>query len=217
MLWERHHHGAPLIEPGLLTNRSYTSGILVVLAFFGAFGGLLLCVSIVVQLGEGFSPIRAGLTLTAIVVGMIAGMIGGTPLVKRLGRHLLHAGVLVVAAGSVTLALTVTGAPAVSLWDLAPSLFLIGVGAGASLGQLFDFILAGVTMRRSGLPRACSKRCSSSRVPSASRRSARSSSRRSRRHSRLTPWRSRRGRALCRSASRFLLLFMLPMRAHEQR
>ena len=62
MLWERHHHGDPLIEPGLLANRTYTSGILVALAFFGAFGGLLLCVSLFTQLGEGFSPIHAGLT-----------------------------------------------------------------------------------------------------------------------------------------------------------
>ena len=66
-LWERHHHGDPLIEPGLLANRTYTSGILVALAFFGAFGGLLLCVSLFAQLGEGFSPIHAGLTLIAMV------------------------------------------------------------------------------------------------------------------------------------------------------
>src|ERR1700722_11186569 len=68
VVWERQRHGDPLIEPGLLANRTYTSGILVALAFFGAFGGLLLCVSLFAQLGEGFSPIHAGLTLTAMVI-----------------------------------------------------------------------------------------------------------------------------------------------------
>jgi EmrB/QacA subfamily drug resistance transporter len=150
VLWERRRHGDPLIEPGLLTNRTYTSGILVALAFFGAFGGLLLCVSLFGQLGEGFSPIHAGLTLMAMVVGMIAGMGAGFALVGRLGRHLLHLGVAVIAAGTVALALTVTGARTASTWDLAPSLFLIGFGAGASIGQLFDFILAGVTMDEVG-------------------------------------------------------------------
>jgi EmrB/QacA subfamily drug resistance transporter len=150
VLWERRRRAAPLIEPGLLTNRTYTSGILVALAYFGAFGGLLLCVSLFGQLGEGFSPIHAGLTLTAMVVGLIVGMVSGFALVGRLGRHLLHLGVAVIAAGTVVLALTVTGAHSASTWDLAPSLFLIGLGAGASLGQLFDFILAGVSMDEVG-------------------------------------------------------------------
>jgi EmrB/QacA subfamily drug resistance transporter len=149
-LWERHRRGDPLIEPRLLANRTYTSGILVALAFFGAFGGLVLCVSLFAQLGEHFSPIHAGLTLMAMVIGMIAGMGAGMALVGRLGRHLLHLGVVVVAAGTVVLALTVTGAPTASTLDLAPGLFLIGLGAGSSIGQLFDFILAGVGMDEVG-------------------------------------------------------------------
>jgi MFS family permease len=148
--WERRRHGDPLIEPGLLANRTYTSGVLVALAFFGAFGGLLLCVSLFAQLGEHFSPVHAGLTLMAMVVGMIAGMGAGFALVGRLGRHLLHIGVVIVAAGTVVLALTVTGAHTASTLDLAPGLFLIGLGAGSSIGQLFDFILAGVGMNEVG-------------------------------------------------------------------
>src|SRR6202789_1537518 len=150
VLWERRRHGDPLIEPGLLANRTYTSGILVALAFFGAFGGLLLCVSLFAQLGEGFSPIHAGLTLMAMVVGMIAGMGAGFALIGRLGRHLLHGGTVTVAAGRSVLALTVTGTSTASTLDLSPGLFLIGLGAGASIGQLFDFILTGVSMDEVG-------------------------------------------------------------------
>ena len=150
LLWERRLRGDPLIEPGLLANRTYTSGILVGFAFFGAFGGLLLCVSLFAQLGEGFSPIHAGLTLMAMVVGMFAGMGAGFALVGRLGRHLLHLGVVIVGAGTVVLALTVTGARAASTLDLTPGLLLIGAGAGISMGQVFDFILAGVGMDEVG-------------------------------------------------------------------
>jgi len=149
-LWERRPHGDPLIEPGLLANRTYTSGILVALAFFGAFGGLVLCVSLFAQLGERFSPVHAGLTLMAMVVGMIAGMGAGFALVKPLGRHLLHIGVAIVAAGAVVLAMSVTGTRTASTLDLAPGLFLFGLGAGLSIGQLFDFILAGVGMNEVG-------------------------------------------------------------------
>jgi EmrB/QacA subfamily drug resistance transporter len=149
-LWERHMHGDALIEPGLLSNRTYVSGILVAIATFGAFGGVLLCVSLFTQLGEGFSPIHAGLTLTSMVVGMVVGMTVSFALVKKLGRRLIQIGVALIALGAVVLALTVTGSDSVSTWDLAPALFLIGIGGGGSLGQLFDFILAGVGMEEVG-------------------------------------------------------------------
>ena len=139
-----------MIEPSLLTNRTYLSGIAVVLAFFGAFGGLLLCVSLFGQLGEGWSPIHAGLTLTPMLVGLILGTAGSSALVKRLGRHLLHIGILLVAAGAAALGLMLTGAHSASTWDLVPGLLLVGAGVGATLGQLFQFILSSVSMREVG-------------------------------------------------------------------
>jgi EmrB/QacA subfamily drug resistance transporter len=149
-LWERHMSGDQLIEPGLLSNRAYTSGILVALATFGAFGGLLLCVSLFTQLGESFSPIHAGLTLTPMVIGMVVGMAASFAVVKVLGRYLIQIGVALIAIGAAVLALTVNGAGSVTTWDLAPALALTGLGAGASFGQLFDFILAGVSMEEVG-------------------------------------------------------------------
>jgi EmrB/QacA subfamily drug resistance transporter len=149
LLHERRSNN-PLIEPTLLTNRTYLSGIAVALALFGAFGGLLLCVSLFGQLGEGWSPIHAALTLTPMVVGMILGMVGSSALVSRLGRHLLHIGILLIAAGAAGLALILTGAHAASSWDLVPGLFFIGAGVGATLGQLFRFILTSVNMEEVG-------------------------------------------------------------------
>ncbi len=148
--WNRHRRTDPLIEPGLLANRTYVSGLLVALAFFGAFSGLILCVSLWAQLGEGFSPVHAGTTLIPMVVGMVIGMVGGFAIVGRLGRHLLHIGIGLVGVGTAALALTVGGAHTASTFDLAPALFVIGLGVGSSLGQLFDFIIAGVGMDEVG-------------------------------------------------------------------
>jgi MFS family permease len=148
--FERRQKGNALIEPTLLTNRRYLSGIAVSLALFGAFGGLLLCVSLYGQLGEGWSPIHAGLTLTPMVIGMIVGMVGSMALVKRLGRHLLHIGILLIAAGAAELAIRMIGARHASTWDLLPGLLLVGAGAGATIGQLFRFILTSVNMDEVG-------------------------------------------------------------------
>jgi EmrB/QacA subfamily drug resistance transporter len=147
---ERRKGRSALIEPTLLTNRHYLSGVAVVLALFGAFGGLLLCVSLFAQLGEGWSPVEAGLMLTPMVVGMIIGMFASNAAVARLGRHLLHIGILLIAAGTAGLALILTGADSVSAWDLVPGLFLVGAGLGASLGQLFRFVLSSVNMDEVG-------------------------------------------------------------------
>jgi EmrB/QacA subfamily drug resistance transporter len=148
--YERRRREAPLIEPGLLRNRTYTAGIAVALAFFATFAGLLLIVSLFCQLGEGFSPTHAGLTLMPMTGGMVIAMILSFALVGSLGRHMLHVGIALVAAGTIAMALTVSGAHSVSSWELAPGLFVIGLGAGFSFGQLFDFVLAGVAMEEVG-------------------------------------------------------------------
>ena len=150
VVYEQHRKQAPLIEASLLKNRTYISGIAVALAFFGAFSGLLLVVSLFCQLGEHFSPIHAGLTLVPMTIGMLAGMGLSFALVAKLGRRLLHIGIALVAAGAVALAMSVTGAHSASTWALAPSLLVIGVGAGSSFGKLFDFTLAGVAMNEVG-------------------------------------------------------------------
>jgi EmrB/QacA subfamily drug resistance transporter len=150
MWWERHQRGDSLIQPGLLSNRTFTSGLFVALAFFGAFGGLVLCVSLFTQLGEHFSPLHAGLTLTPMVLGLLAGMALSFALVKPMGRHLLHLGVVLMGVGAITLALSIGGAATASTWALSPALLLLGMGLGVSGGQLFDFILAGVTMEQVG-------------------------------------------------------------------
>ncbi len=148
--YERRRSHNALIEPSLFTNRIYLSGIAVMLSLFGAFGGLLLCVSLYGQLGEGWSPIHAGLTLTPLVIGLIAGMVVSGALVKRLGRHLLHIGVLFIAAGAATLAISLTGVQSVSTWGLVPGLLLVGAGVGTVLGQIIEFILAAVRMNEVG-------------------------------------------------------------------
>jgi len=145
VFYERHHGSDALIEPSLLSNRNYLSGIAVVLAVFGAFGGLLLCISLYGQLGEGWSPIHAGLTLTPMIIGMIIGMVVSSALVKRLGRHLLHTGIALISLGTAAVAVALTGMHSASSWDLVPGLTLVGAGLGATFGQLFTFILTSVT------------------------------------------------------------------------
>jgi EmrB/QacA subfamily drug resistance transporter len=148
---ERRSGQHALIAPSLLRNRAYTSGLAVGIAFFAAFAGLMLVVSLFLQLGLRFSPEHAGLTIAPMPVG--AGITAGASyaLMPRFGRGVLQAGLLIVVAALGGLAATVAHQGVeLSSWELAGPLFALGIGLGFVFGPLFNVILAGVDDREVG-------------------------------------------------------------------
>ena len=149
--WERHHRHRALIDPALLRNRAFTSGLLVAICFFAAMIGLNLVLSLFCQIGEGFSPLRTGLTLAPFALGVGFTAPASYPLAQKLGRRAMQLGFGVMGAGIALLALMVHGAGSeVSTWDLVPGEFIAGLGMGIALPPLFDFILAGVKLDQVG-------------------------------------------------------------------
>jgi EmrB/QacA subfamily drug resistance transporter len=136
----------PLITPSLLTKRGYTSGIAVATIFFCAMGGLLLAITLYLQLGHGFSPLHAGLTLVPFSLGMATGAgVGGAALGPRFGRVVLQGGALLMLAGVGWLYAAVHAAGAgVTTWDLAPATAVAGLGMGLLVAPMFDIVLGGV-------------------------------------------------------------------------
>jgi MFS family permease len=95
------------------------------------------------QLGLQYSALHAGLTLAPWSLGTAVGAgLAGAVLAPRYGRHVIHAGLLVMAGGIAGLALASTRDA--SSWSLAPGLALAGVGMGLALAPVFDVVLAGV-------------------------------------------------------------------------
>jgi EmrB/QacA subfamily drug resistance transporter len=142
---ERRSGDAALIAPSLLRNRAFTSGLIVGIAFFAAFAGLLLVVSLFLQLGLRFSPEHAGLSLAPMSIGVAITAGASYALMPRFGRGVLQAGLLIVVAALGGLAATVAHEGlALSTWELVPSLFVLGLGMGFVFGPLFNVILAGV-------------------------------------------------------------------------
>jgi EmrB/QacA subfamily drug resistance transporter len=137
---------APLVETSLLRTRAYSVGVLVALVFFAGMIGLMLTMSLYLQLGEGFSAIHTGLTFTPWALGTAVGAgLGAGVLGPKLGRPVLHGGLLVMMAGVLgTLAVVGSAGDTVSSWALAGPQAVAGVGMGAVLAPLFGFVLAGV-------------------------------------------------------------------------
>jgi EmrB/QacA subfamily drug resistance transporter len=142
---ERRSGESALIAPTLLRNRAFTSGLVVGIAFFAAFAGLLLVVSLFMQLGLRFSPEHAGLTLAPMSIGVAITAGASYALMPRFGRSVLQAGLAIVVAALGGLAATVAHEGlALSSWELLPALLILGLGMGLVFGPLFNVILAGV-------------------------------------------------------------------------
>jgi EmrB/QacA subfamily drug resistance transporter len=144
-LAERRSHGSPLIEPGLLSNRAFTTGLLTGVVFFTAFGGLVMVFSMFTQLGLHFTPLHAGLTMAPMSVGAAVGAASAYGLMPRFGRGVLQAGLLLMVPAFAALALVVHHAgTGTGSWDMAAPLFVAGIGMGWVFGSMFNIILAGV-------------------------------------------------------------------------
>lgn len=148
--YEAHRRHTPLIEPALMHNRAFTSGLALALAFFASVGGILLVLSLFCQISQGFSAIHTGLVLTPLSVGMIAAMLGSFALIERLGRKLIQIGLVITALGMGLLAVMVASKSNVSTWSLIPGTALAGTGMGLVFGQLFDVILTGTAENEAG-------------------------------------------------------------------
>ncbi|MEV0715158.1 MFS transporter [Asanoa sp. NPDC050611] len=142
----------PLVVPTLFRKRAFTGGLVAGTAFFAGLLGFSLVLTLYLQLGLGYSPLKTGLTGVPQAVGVVVGFglsaAGG--LARRHGRLVLQAGVAVMALAALGLLATIHGTSTVTPWRLAPVLAAFGIGMGLAMAPFFDIILAGVEPRESG-------------------------------------------------------------------
>ncbi|WP_336216366.1 MFS transporter [Nonomuraea sp. LPB2021202275-12-8] len=142
----RTHAGhTPLVDLAVFAKRSYTSGVVFVIVFFGAIAGITLAIGLFLQLGLGFTPLGASLAMSSWAIGSFAGSLVGSTLTPRLGRRILHVGLVVMAAGlaGVLVALSLAGI-GLGGWDLAVPLLAFGAGMGMIFALLFEIILGDI-------------------------------------------------------------------------
>jgi EmrB/QacA subfamily drug resistance transporter len=134
-----------LVDPGLFRSRGYVSGLLVLQVYFASAIGFMLTLTLFLQLGQGYSPVRSGLALAPWALGTAVGAgLGGAVLGPKLGRSLLQAGAVVTTIGLVVMVALVGHANSTPYWALVPGALLGGLGFGLVVAPLFDVILAAV-------------------------------------------------------------------------
>ncbi|MFE0202504.1 MFS transporter [Streptomyces sp. NPDC058985] len=144
--------GSPLVELSLFRVKSFAAGIAVQTVFGIALGVFFLVWTLYMQVGLGWSALRAGLTGVpfSIAVSVAAG-VSVQLLVPRFGRGVLQAGALVMAAG-VLLYIWEAGRYGLGIasWQMALPLTVMGLGMGLIVAPLTDAVLSQVPREHAG-------------------------------------------------------------------
>jgi len=129
--------------------RSFGAGNFVALIVSLGELGLLFALPLFLQATRGYSALETGVILLALAAGSFVASGLGAPLSQRMGPvRVLQMGMVFEAVGIIvlgfSLSVTVTG------WEMAPWLFLYGLGVGFATAQLTGVILSEVPVAESG-------------------------------------------------------------------
>ncbi|MFI2236502.1 MFS transporter [Streptomyces chrestomyceticus] len=144
--------GSPLVVLSLFARRSFAGGQGVQLMFGLASGVFFLAWTLYLQLGLGFSPLKAGLSGLPLSAAMMAGAgMSMQVLVPRFGRAVLQTGALLAAAGMLLFAcLAQHYGSGIAMWQAIVPLVPMGLGMGLIIAPLTDVILSEVPHEHAG-------------------------------------------------------------------
>jgi EmrB/QacA subfamily drug resistance transporter len=143
--------GSPLVPLRLFGERGFSAGMAIAVTFFMGIASFGLVLTLFLQLGLGFTPLHAGLTFLPFSVGVLISSGAAARLAPRFGRGVTMAGALIIAAGMAgIIATTHHYGPAVTTWELVPSLVAVGLGLGAVIAPLADIVLDRVPKQDAG-------------------------------------------------------------------
>ncbi len=150
--WKAKKDGSPLIELPLFKVKSFAAGIAVQLTFGLVMGIFFLVWTLYMQQGLGWSVLKAGLTGIpfSIAVSVAAGM-SVQLLVPRFGRKVLQTGALTMAAGVLIYIWEADRyGMAITQWQMALPLIVMGLGMGLIVAPLTDAVLSEVPREHAG-------------------------------------------------------------------
>jgi len=153
--WQRRkdaRDGSPLVVPSLLRLKTFVVGLIINLTFEGAMLGFFLPFTLILQVGLGFSVIKAALTgiPTAIGISVMMGAFS-QKIIPKLGRYTMILGAALMAGGLYLLyALLNHYGQDMSPWAFIPGLLLVGGGMALIMSPMFSVALSDVDAAHAG-------------------------------------------------------------------
>lgn len=143
---------SPLVVPALFKIKTFVTGIVINLIFEGAMLGVFLPLTLILQVGLGYSVIKAALTGLPIAIGISLTMILiSQRLIAKIGRYVMPVGTVVMALGLTVYYLTLQHYTLETTpWQLVPGLLLTGVGMALIMTPMFSIVLSDVDPKNAG-------------------------------------------------------------------
>jgi EmrB/QacA subfamily drug resistance transporter len=143
--------GRALVRMELFACKSFAFGVPIAALFMASYAGYLFTLALYLQVGLGFSPLQSGMTYTPTAIGFFITSLAAPRLIPLLGRQVLTLGYIVGAFGLAATATTAYAAGArLHGFELAPSLFITGLGNGLGLSPLVGTVIAGLAPQEAG-------------------------------------------------------------------
>lgn len=143
--------GSPLVDPALLRDRGFVTGLGTAFLFFGGIGAFFLILVIYLQSSTGRSALASGLLLVPFALGSAVTSVLAVRLAPFAGRGRLAAGAGLLAASNLLLLGVIVVVPTPAWWALALPLLLGGIGLGLTAPPLTGVVLAGIDPHRAGV------------------------------------------------------------------
>jgi MFS family permease len=143
--------GRALVRMELFACRSFALGVPIAALYMAAYAGFLFTLAIYLQIGLGFTPLQSGMAFTPTAIGFFITSLAAPRFIPLLGRYVLTVGYVIAAFGLAAAATTAYAAGShLHGFELAPSLFIIGLGNGLGLGPLVGTVIAGLAPKEAG-------------------------------------------------------------------
>src|SRR5665213_206028 len=144
---------APLLPLGLFRHRQFTVTNAVTFVVYGALGGVLFLLPVVLQVVGGYSPLASGVALLPLTVVMLLLSSTSGRLASRLGPRLqMTVGPVVVGCGLALLSRVTTDSSYVT--GVLPAVLLFGLGLAITVAPLTATALSAAPVEHAGLASA---------------------------------------------------------------
>jgi EmrB/QacA subfamily drug resistance transporter len=143
--------GRALVRIELFARKSFAYGVPIAALLLASYSGFLFVLALYLQVGLHFSALESGLTYTPMAIGFFIASLAAPRIIPLLGRWVLTVGYVTAAFGLAATATTAFSAGArLHGFELAPSLFIAGLGNGLGLSPLVGTVIAGLAPQEAG-------------------------------------------------------------------
>lgn len=154
-IWRERSAKEPMLPLELFRSRTFSAANLLTFVVYGAFGGALFLLTVLLQTGLGYSPLVAGLATLPVTLVMLLFSARSGAVAQRIGPRLpLTLGPLVIAASLI--AMHTIGTDSSYLTSVLPGVLLLSVGLVIVVAPVTATTLAAAPDERAGVASAVS-------------------------------------------------------------